>query len=255
MKRYTYILILVSLALVGCPAYADDNNGNLKAKADSAYVHEKYDKALEAYMSMPGKENSVDLCYNIGCCYYRLDDIANSILWFERAYLLNPGDEDVCTNLEMARSKTIDKIVSRHEFILISIFRSLVNAMSLRLWAVTALTLFVACLLSFCLYFFTDRMFLRKLGFFMAVFFFILTIGANVCAFQQRQFSINRNTAIIMSPSVTVKSTPSDSGNDLFVIHEGTRIEITDNSLKDWCEIRIVDGKVGWIRKKNFTVI
>lgn len=58
-----------------------------------------------------------------------------------------------------------------------------------------------------------------------------------------------------MSPSVTVKSTPSDSGNDLFVIHEGTRIEITDNSLKDWCEIRIVDGKVGWIRKKNFTVI
>ena len=98
-------------------------------------------------------------------------------------------------------------------------------------------------------------MFLRKLGFFMAVFFFIITIGANVCAFQQRQFSINRNTAIIMSPSVTVKSTPSDSGNDLFVIHEGTRIEITDNSLKDWCEIRIVDGKVGWIRKKNFTVI
>ena len=85
--------------------------------------------------------------------------------------------------------------------------------------------------------------------------FLLLTVLGNVCAFAQRNFAANRHSAIIMAPSVTVRSTPSESGNELFVLHEGTRVEIRDDSMKDWCEVQIADGKVGWVARKVMETI
>lgn len=251
--KYIISILTVFLLQSAC-AFAEDSV-TLKAEADSAFVHENYEKAVQLYSAIPGKENSIVICYNLGCSYYRLDEIAKSLLWFERAYLLNPGDEDVRVNLEMARSKTIDKIVPRHELIFVTAYRSLVNMMSLRMWAYTCIFCFGASLLCIVLFFFSERLLLRKAGFFAAVVFILFTIAGNVCAYQQRSFDMNRNMGIVMVSAVTVKSTPSESGNDLFVIHEGTRVEVTDNSLREWCEVRIADGKVGWIHKKCFELI
>ena len=96
---------------------------------------------------------------------------------------------------------------------------------------------------------------LRKTGFYSFIVFFLLVILGNVCGYQQRYYAQNRNSGIIMSSAVTVKSTPAENGNDLFVIHEGTKVEIQDSTLKEWCEIKIADGKVGWIRKDVMEVI
>lgn len=252
MKYFLNILAVLFLFSLSTKA---ENNVDIKAKADSAFVHEKFDKAASLYNKLPGKESSVQICYNLGCCYYRLDNMAKCLLWLERASLLDPGDDDVRFNLEMARTKTIDKIVPQHEFILFTAYRTLVNIMSLQSWAYVCIVLFALSLLAFALFFFSDVIVLRKVGFFSAFLFALLCIIGNVCAFQQRSFAINRNSGIIMSPAVTVKSTPSDNGNDLFVIHEGTRVEITDSSLKEWCEVKIADGKIGWIRKKTFEII
>jgi SH3-like domain-containing protein len=48
-----------------------------------------------------------------------------------------------------------------------------------------------------------------------------------------------------------VKSTPAQNGTDLFILHEGTKVTITDSSMKDWKEIRIADGKEGWIESNQ----
>ena len=72
---------------------------------------------------------------------------------------------------------------------------------------------------------------------------------------QQKNFKLAQTSGIITTPAVTVKSTPADNGNDLFVLHEGSKVEIIDSSLKDWCEVSIADGKVGWIPKKAFDLI
>ena len=52
-----------------------------------------------------------------------------------------------------------------------------------------------------------------------------------------------------------MKSTPSASGTDLFILHEGTRVDIEDNTMNEWMEIRMNDGKEGWIHKSDAEVI
>lgn len=229
--------------------------GEMKAEADSAYVHEKFEQAAKLYSGIEGKESSATICYNLGCCYYRLDDIAKSVLWLERAYLLNPSDEDIRFNLDMVRGKTIDKIVPQHEFIFVSAFRSLVYSMNLTAWAYVSIASFVASLFCVAVFFFSGRMVWRKTGFFAGLAFILISVCGNVCGGKLKEYASSRNTGIVMSSAVTVKSVPSDNGNDLFVIHEGTKVSVTDNSMKEWCEVKVADGKVGWVKKTCFELI
>ncbi len=250
-KFYMTLFLVVSCVFV---THADELN-SMKVEADSAFAKEDYQEALERYLQVADSTESAQVCYNLGCTYYRMDSIAKSILWFERALLIDPGNGDIRFNLELTRSKTIDKITAVHEMFFVNVYRSIVNMMNLRAWAVTCIVMFALFLVCLSLYFFFDRMMIRKAGFFLSIFFFVMVVLGNVCALQQRSYSANRSKGVIMDSAVTVKSTPSESGNDLFVIHEGTSFVIQDNSMKEWCEIRIADGKVGWILKKQMEVI
>ena len=254
-----YLFFSMVSAFADQPAEQSENQPvdlvQLKAEADSAYTKENYEEALQKYALIADSVRDARLFYNLGCCYYRLDDMARSVLWFERAYLLNPGDHDIRFNLDMARSKTIDRITPRHEMFFVALYRQIVNLMSLQQWAVVCIVIFMLVLLSLGLFFFSKHYSLRKAGFYLSILFIILTVFGNVCAFQQKSFLRNRRSGIIMSPAVTVKSTPSENGNDLFVLHEGTKVYINDNEMKDWCEIKIADGKVGWIQRKEMELI
>ena len=251
MKRYIFVL---SLALVSLLAHAADL-AEMKIQADSAYARADYETAVKLYGKLAKQNATSDVCYNLGCAYYRLDDIAHSVLWFERALKLDPSDKDILTNLEMARTKTIDKIIPQHEFILFTYFRAMTNWFSLRTWTIIALLSFVFVLVLLLLFWASDSIFARKCAFSSAVLLLLVCILSNVCALQQRNFKQTHTSGIIISPAVTVKSTPADNGNDLFVLHEGSKVEILDSSLKEWCEVSIADGKVGWIPKKSFDLI
>ena len=251
MKRYIFVL---SLALVSLLAHAADL-AEMKIQADSAYARADYETAVKLYGTLAKQKATSDVCYNLGCAYYRLDDMAHSVLWFERALKLDPSDKDILTNLEMARTKTIDKIIPQHEFILFTYFRAMTNWFSLRTWTIIALLSFVLVLVLLLLFWASDSLFARKCAFSSAVLLLLVCILSNVCAVQQRNFKQTHTSGIIISPAVTVKSTPADNGNDLFVLHEGSKVEILDSSLKEWCEVSIADGKVGWIPKKSFDLI
>ena len=251
MKRYIFVL---SLALVSLLAHAADL-AEMKIQADSAYARADYETAVKLYGKLAKQNATSDVCYNLGCAYYRLDDMAHSVLWFERALKLDPSDKDILTNLEMARTKTIDKIIPQHEFILFTYFRAMTNWFSLRTWTIIALLSFVFVLVLLLLFWASDSIFARKCAFSSAVLLLLVCILSNVCAVQQRNFKQSHTSGIIISPAVTVKSTPADNGNDLFVLHEGSKVEILDSSLKEWCEVSIADGKVGWIPKKSFDLI
>lgn len=197
------------------------------------------------------KENgeSANLYYNLGNAYYRQDKVALAILNYERAALFDPGDSDIRFNLEMARSKTIDKVVPESELFFVSTFRSVVLRMSVDQWAWMAVVFFILMLAFVALYLFAPSLWAQKTSFFIAVLCLLGCVFANVAAFQLRRQIANRNGAIIMAPSVVVKSTPSESGTDLFILHEGTRVKVVDSTMKEWCEIRMSDGKEGWMKK------
>jgi tetratricopeptide (TPR) repeat protein len=226
-----------------------------KAEADSAYVHEHYQQAIAGYESLLKGGVSADLYYNLGNAYYRTDNITKAILNYERALLLSPGDADTRFNLQMARSKTIDKITPESEMFFVTWYHSLVNLMSVDAWARTALIALAIAIILALAYLFSGRIWLRKVGFFGAFFLLVVFVLSNLFAFQQKQKLTHRTGAIIMTNAATVKSTPSKNGTDLFILHEGTRVTITDGSMSGWKEIRVADGKQGWIDARQLEII
>ncbi|MBQ8454415.1 MAG: tetratricopeptide repeat protein [Bacteroidaceae bacterium] len=251
MKRDIFAILIAFFSLLTQAASLSET----KTLADSAYVQGNYEKAVKLYGKLAEQTPTADVCYNLGCAYYRIDDIAHSVLWFERALKLDPSNKDVLFNLELARTKTIDKIVPQHEFILFTYFRSMTNWFSLRTWTIVGLLSFVLMLASLLLFWGAGSIFMRKVAFSSAVFMLLVSILSNVCALQQKNFKQVHTSGIITTPAVTVKSTPAENGNDLFVLHEGSKVEILDSSLKEWCEVTIADGKQGWIPKKSFDLI
>ncbi len=244
-----HILSLILFVALSMPAAAQADS---KALADSAYAKEKYEEALKLYEQA---KPSAAVYYNIGNCYYRLNRLAPAILYYERAHLLSPGNGDIQFNLTMARSKTVDKLVPRHEFFFVGWYRSLCHIMSVDSWACLAVSCFFAALVGLLLYLFVQRERVRRIGMASAVVLLLLCAFANLFAYSQRSAQLHRTSAIVMTNTGSVKSTPSASGKDLFVLHEGTRVEITDDTLQGWYEVELQDGKKGWIEAQLIEII
>ena len=249
-KMLLLFLFLLPVSGIMTPASAVT-----KAEADSAYVRGQYQQAISDYESLLKQGTSAELYYNLGNAYYRTENIPQAILNYERALLLSPGDRDIRFNLQIARSKTFDKIVPESEMFFITWYRAMVNMMSVDGWARTSLFALGLTIILLLVYLFADRLWLRKAGFFGGVALLTIFGMSNLFAWQQKQDLINRKGAIIFAPSVTVKSTPAANGTDLFVLHEGTKVVIIDGSMKDWKEVRLADGKEGWIESKQIRII
>ena len=244
------ILILAIASLLPLAASAAT-----KAEADSAYARGNYQEAIKGYESLLKQGASAEIYYNLGNAYYRTENITRAVLNYERALLLSPGDGDIRFNLQIARSKTIDKIVPESEMFFVTWYRSLVNIMSVDGWGRMALVSLALVIVLFLVYLFSARVWMQKVGFFGGGALLVVFALSNIFAWQQSQNLLYRKGAIVVAPSVTVKSTPAQNGTDLFILHEGTKVVITDGSMKDWREIRLADGKKGWLESKKIELI
>lgn len=254
-NRFMHKYILsVLLLFVSVPLLASSETA--KAKADSAYAHERFATAARIYQSIiDSVGESSQLYYNIGNCYYRMDSIAQAVLFYERALLIDPSDRDARFNLDMARARTVDKVVPASEMFFVAIFNKLVLSFSINQWASAAVISFVLALCLLLVYFFVPHIGAKKVGFTLAIVALLVTIFANIAAFRQRDHIQHRTGAVVMSPSAVVKSTPSQSGTDLFILHEGTHVDIIDGSMREWVEIHVSDGKEGWLSRKEIEII
>lgn len=227
-----------------------------KAAADSAYAKENYVDAVALYEGiLKTNKESPDIYYNLGNSYYKMKNIAKAILNYERALLLNPGDSDIRFNLKLVQSKTVDNITPMSEIFLITWFKSLTNVVSERGWSRLAIACFILTLILVAVYIFSKQILWKKIGFISAVICILICIFSNVFASVQKSDLVSHDAAIVMSPSVTIKSTPNESGNDLFVLHEGTKVLIRDNTMKEWKEIKLEDGNVGWVPANAIEII
>ena len=226
-----------------------------KAEADSSYVNENYQQAITQYERLLQVGPSAELYYNLGNSYYRMDNITRAILNYERALLLSPGDADIRFNLQLARSKTVDKIVPQSEFFLTTWYRSVVNILSVDGWAYVAIFSLVFAVVLLFVYLFSSPIWLRKIGFFGGLLLLLVFIIGNIFAWHQKQMIDHRNGAIIIDSAVTVKSTPAQNGTDLFILHEGTKVTVLDDTMDGWREILVPDGKQGWIETSQIEAI
>ncbi|MDR0536764.1 MAG: tetratricopeptide repeat protein [Tannerellaceae bacterium] len=223
--------------------------------AEEAYANGEYAKAAGFYRkALKTYGESAEVYYNLGNAYYKANEVGPAILYYERALLIDPGDADVRVNLELARDKAVDKITPVGKFFLAEWMADIRNLGAADSWAkvgIGAFLLLTGCLF---LYFFSRKRGLRRMGFYAGMALAALIIIANVFAAGQRKKLVERNEAIVFAPTVTVKSSPNNSGTDLFVLHEGTKVMIR-NTVGDWKEIELEDGNVGWLPGKDIELI
>ena len=251
--RKIYILTIL---LCSVWSVSRANAQSLAEQAGMAYQKGDYAKAVELY-EQSGEQDGTSAAYfyNLGNAYYKCGRYPDAILNYERAALLDPGSSDVRFNLELAHSKTIDKITPESEMFFVTWYKNIIDMMSMDGWARTGIVAFVLACVLILVFFLGNKVVWKKLGFFGALVMLAVVVMANVFAWTQHQELNARSGAVVMSSSVVVKSTPNESGTDLFVLHEGTRVEIIDDSMKEWKEIRLADGKVGWMPTEAMEVI
>ena len=216
--------------------------------ADSAYIQGDYLTAISIYESVIENQGvNATLYMNLGNCWLKRDEIAKAILYYERAYLLDPSDPDIRFNLELARTKTVDKVNTVNQLFIVVWFKKLLAVLDVNGWAVLTIIMFALTMLLAGAFLLSKKTGIRKISFSFSAFFLLLSVLSFIFATTQMGNLKDRDTAIIMSPSVTVKSTPTSAGTDLFIIHEGRKVKILDSSMKEWVEIRLEDGNTGWI--------
>lgn len=230
-------------------------NAITKQNADDEYAKGNYQQAIKDYQEILKTGVSSEIYYNLGNAYYRTDNITQALLAYERALQLSPGDNDIRFNLQYARSKTIDKITPETEMFFVTWYNSLVNFTSVDRWANTAIVSIVMALLLILVFLFAPQMWARKSGFYGSAVFLLLFAFANLFAFQQKHELETKQGAIVIAPTVNVKKTPAASGTDVFVIHEGTRVDITDRGMKQWRGIKLADGREGWLKTSQIEEI
>jgi len=217
------------------------------AKANKAYTDGFYANAVELYKSVitAGYE-SVSLYYNLGNACYKQNDFSSSILYYEKARKLDPGNEDVNFNLKIANTKITDKIEPIPELFYKRWYKKLIESFSVDKWSRFGLTFLCLGLVAGLFYVVSKNLLFRKAGFWLGIFFVLVSLFSFLFAWQSYDDIIHRKEAIIFTPTVTIKSSPDEKSIDLFVLHEGAKVELIDN-IGTWYEIRIANGSVGWL--------
>ncbi len=253
-KRLILFLIFISPALNRLPAMAAAPY-SLTDSAAAAYNKGNYAGAIAFYNRfLKSGYVSADVYYNLGNCYYRTNDIAKAILNYERAKKITPSDADLQFNLQLANLKTTDKIPGETQLIINTWWTNFINLEGERGWAYFSILFLCLALMLLLLYLFSGRLAFRQAGFWGAVLMFAACTAAFMLAREQYRTLTTHSTAIVMSPSVTVKASPADNGTALFVIHDGTKVTIVKTEGA-WTEIKLSNGNQGWLLNTDIEAI
>lgn len=247
MKKILFITIIL-FAFIGLKAQSLE-------EANDLYKSEDYKKASEIYESILSQDlESSSLYFNLGNCYYKQKKVAPAILNYERALLLNPSDGDIKYNLRMARTLVTDKIEAIPVFFLNMWLEELVMFLNSDSWAIISLVSFCVILVLMIFFFFTTSIRKKKVFFSFSIFLSLVVVFSIICASTQKNRLTKREYAVVFSPSVTVKGSPNESGTELFLLHEGTKVKVIE-VLGIWTNVQLSDGNEGWLISESISRI
>jgi len=246
-RKIIILLFLLWFLSIGENCFASRSAPDLYREANLAYQEKDYLKAIDLYQDVIKQGHiSPELYYNLGNAWYKSGDVPHSILNYERALKMNPGDEDAIFNLKIASLKVVDKIDPVPQIFYKRWIDSLTTLMSTDNWCKVLIAILWLSLIFALIFLFGGSVRVRKSGFILAgVCLFIFLIAFLITSRSHSQNVVQEN-AIVMSASVYVKSSPDSKGNDLFIIHEGTKVEVLDE-LNEWKKIKLLNGNVGWL--------
>lgn len=247
MQRMIKISCFFLLIGIHSALFAGNEPDSIFQAANQLYQEGKYEEAVNLYLTIDSMDvEAASLYYNIGNAYFRSNKLGKARLYYERALLLRPFDEDLRSNLKYLESMLADRLDEVPEFFIKRWMRSFVHVIHSNTWAMMSLLSFLIFFLGGLAYIFSKTIRMKKTGFFVSVVFIILSLLFFGLGRKNYNQSVEPGTAIVMEESQLVKSSPRTSGKDLFILHSGTKVWL-ENSLDSWVEIRISDGRKGWV--------
>jgi len=249
-RRFIFILALI----IGSFSYAQTSS-ELFSKANDFYKNGQYTKAAQLYSNIEksGLESD-DLFFNLGNSYYKLNKVAPSIYYYEKALKLNPMHQDASNNLVFAKRMTIDIIEDLPKTFLQRFSSNVIQKLTYDTWAILAVIASFLATLLFLLYYFSSSP-KRKLIYFNTTIFAVFVVAVTVIfAYSNYETTQKSSNAIVFSSKSDIKNSPSLDGESVFELHEGTKVTILD-SLSNWRKIKLADGKIGWVNSEDIKEI
>jgi len=255
-KTSSAVLSAILLVLLPLQSLASEPADSLWNAGVTAYSEGRWGDASVAWDSILSQgQESAELYFNLGNALFKQNDLAGAILAYERAIKLDPSNSSVRYNLDFANSMIQDKIEVVPEFFVEEWGRKACWLLPSGTWAVLCLVFFALTLVCALLFLLSSRNSMKKLGFFAGLALVFFTFLCGDFAFWQKSDYASADSAIVTKAVSSAKSSPgSTSSVDLFVLHEGTKVQILDR-VGEWIDIELSDGRQGWIQAGDITVI
>lgn len=252
------ILHLVSIFILLSPVHAATIQDTVEIwlnEGNSFYQQKKYSEAIDSYQKVIDKNfESATLYYNLGNAYFKNEENGKALLWYERALKFDPSNEDIQHNIAFVNQKLEDKIDVLPELLLTRWYNTIASSMTSNQWATFSIIAFIIILLSILTFLLVRIPWIKSSSIFVLFFSLLFFIFSILFSYRNRTISEKHPEAIILKSVINGKSTPNESGTDLFVIHEGLKVKITDQ-LNDWVEIKLPNGEKGWIKYSDLEKI
>lgn len=245
MKKILVLVLIIS-------SYATAQTvDELFVEANSYYQKEQYKQAIATYEKIEKREKvSSELFFNLGNCYYKLNQVAPTIYNYEMALLLNPFNKEASINLAFAKRLTIDTIKELPKTFLQKINTNSIQKFSVDNWAWFMIGWGFLGSTFFLMFYFSNTSAFKRSFFILSILSFLFFIGSSFITIHQYQKDIYTIEAIVFKEKIIVKNAPTKNSDTLFILHEGTKVTILDR-VDDWNKIKIADGKIGWTLSKN----
>lgn len=248
MKNILYILLFFFGSISA-------QNDKIFDQANTLYNEAKYAEAIDRYeVILNTNKHSAELYYNIANAHYKLNNIAPSVYYFEKALALKPNDKDIKNNLAFANNMRIDAIENLPEVGLTRFIKKATNSLTFDNWAKLTIACVLLFVLFYLLYYFTFGTRKKRFYFVSSSLSIVLACIALIFSFYSFDLAKKNNPAIVFAQESQVKSEPNMRSEEAFVLHEGTKVQVID-TVKNWKKIKLSDGQTGWIESTDLKLL
>jgi len=248
--RSIVFILIYGLGILGF----SQNNQHFDA-ANTLYNEGKYTDAIDKYESiLKSGEHSAELYFNLANAHYKLNNIAPSVYYYEKALLLNPNDPDIENNLAYAQNMTIDAIDEAPQVGFARIINNVVKTFDADVWSKIAIASVLVFVLLFLMYHFSYATSRKRIAFVISILSLFFACFSVVMAFQKESLDSKDNPAIVFAQESRVKAEANKTSEEVFRLHEGTKVQVLE-SYKDWRKIQLSDNSTGWIPSADIKII
>lgn len=250
MKKIVYILTFLFASVTFAQNDETFNKGN------ALYNEGKFQEAITAYESiLSNNVHSAELYYNLANSYYKLNRIAPSIFYYEKALQISPNDSDVINNLAFAQNMTIDAIDNVPEVGVSKFIKGIVNTFHFDTWAIISVSCIILFVVLFLAYYFAYSTVKKRLSFVSSFTLLVIAMATLFFAFQKQVLDKKDNPAIVFSQESDVKAEPNLRSESAFQVHEGTKVQVLESYNGTWTKVQIANGKTGWIATEDIKLL